>query len=87
MNEQILMGFPLAYETQVELAKRLTEAHEAGEDTVIACRCPQTAFFLAVYLPAGKAAWFECCGPTTERQAQEIADGISERGKVARVLM
>ena len=87
MNEQILMGFPLAYETQAELAKRLHEAHEVKEDTVIACWCPQTTFFLAVYMPAGKAAWFECCGPCTERQAQGIADGISERGKVARVLI
>lgn len=87
MTEQILMGFPLAYETQAELAKRLHEAQEAREDTVIACRCPQTQFFLAVYLPGGKAAWFECCGPTTERQAQEIADGISERGKLCRVML
>ena len=68
MNEPTY-SLPLGPATLAELAERLTKAHEAASDEIVACWCPVTGYAVQFHVAGGNTCFLELVGPVTEKQA------------------
>ena len=86
MNEPTY-SLPLGPATLAELAKRLTAAHEAASDEIVACWCPVTGYAVQFHVAGGQSCFLELVGPVTEEQADHWIRETNKTPKRVRVLM
>jgi hypothetical protein len=67
------MGLPITSEVQRKFARNLAEAIAAKQSGLVGAWDSQTGFFISAQVANGHAHWWECFGPVTQDQAQELA--------------
>lgn len=74
----VIVGFPLSPGAQAKLAATITETQERGESKIVAAWCEETGFFLACHISDGQPCYWECSGPITQRQADELSHSLKD---------
>ena len=83
----VIVGFPLSPGVQARIADNITEIVDRGDTKIIAAWCQETGFFLACHIAEGNPCYWECCGPITQTQADEIAESLKDSKAHCRMLM
>ena len=76
-----IMGWPISFQKQVELAEAIKKAHELEETTILGVWCAETGFAVLVEIVDGKAFHWHVTGPINVNQAKRWFAGMNEQDK------
>ena len=72
----VVMGWPIGFQKQCEIAEAMRLAHEQQATHVVGCWCAQTGFALLVEIVDGKPFYWHCTGPINVHQAERWLKGM-----------
>ena len=78
-QEQIVMGFPLGFDKQTELAEALKQAAKQKATTGLGVWCAETGFCVLAEVCEGKAALWHAFGPVNVHQAKRWFKGMQQQ--------
>lgn len=77
-DEQVLMGWPLGFQKQTEIAEALKKAAEEKATHVVGAWCAETGFALLVEIGEGQPIHWHCTGPMNVHQAKRWFKGMEQ---------
>ena len=78
-DQTVLLGWPIGFHKQTELAEALKKASEEKANTMLGVWCAETGFALLVEIYRGNAILWHCTGPCSKDQAKRWLDGFAIR--------
>lgn len=76
-----IMGWPISFQKQVELAEAIKKAHEQEETTIVGVWCAQTGFAVLVEILEGRPFHWHCTGAINVNQAKKWFKGMEQQDR------
>ena len=73
-----VMGWPIGFRKQTEIAEAMKLAHEQQATHIVGCWCAETGFALMVEIFDGRPMLWHCTGPINSHQAKRWFDGFAK---------
>lgn len=73
-----VMGFPLGFHKQSELAEAIREAAKREATTILGVWCGETGFAVMTEVLEGRPMLWHCCGPMPKESAKRWFEGFEE---------
>lgn len=75
---EVVMGWPIGFTKQTEIAEAMRLAHEKSASTILGVWCAETGFALMVEIVEGKPFLWHCTGPILVHQAKRWFAGFEK---------